>query len=302
MDTLIALNQVDSQTLTPNDRRLASEILRDFARRVQASDILAPALVVQEPDFKRFEWPVTNRLELLINALDAPIEPDDGRFHTLCEQDPLVVIICGLCLTKKKILRINQDLWDEVLRQAQTASQRLGPQFLHHTQINEIVAGTSGNFKQRFDQTKRYAGSISHMTMRGVPSYFYPMSDALKFRNLISLAFNRTVTAYLPAIEFKDACIRLTVLFDQEFLARLTGVVIENYDAEGCVLEALKEKIAPILGDDVLQACQKTQMWAQESKDKLTTQCVTCNVVPGQVIVLDVFVDWQEGIAFVNKT
>jgi hypothetical protein len=62
------------------------------------------------------------------------------------------------------------------------------------------------------------------------------MSDALKFRGLINLAFNRTVTAYLPAIEVRDACIRLTVLFNQEFLTKLTGVVIEFYETGKCAL------------------------------------------------------------------
>ncbi|KAG6979694.1 hypothetical protein FocnCong_v010006 [Fusarium oxysporum f. sp. conglutinans] len=301
MDTLITLSQVDSQTLTTSDRRIGLGILRDFTRRAEASDVLAPALVVQESGFRKFEWATTNRLALLINALN---EPDDDRLHTLCDQDPLVVIICGLCLNKKKIRRMSQDLWDEVLRQAQTASKRLGPQLLHQTQINETVKGTSGNFKQRFDQIKRdvVTGSISHIMMRGLFCHCFPMSDALKFRGLINLAFNRTVTAYLPAIEVRDACIRLTVLFNQEFLTKLTGVVIEFYETAGCVLKALKEEVAPILGDDVLQASQKTQMWMEDPKDEPTTQCVTCNVIAGQVIVLDVFVEMQECIAFVNRT
>ncbi|KAF6516123.1 hypothetical protein HZS61_004864 [Fusarium oxysporum f. sp. conglutinans] len=149
--------QVDSQTLTTSDRRIGLGILRDFTRRAEASDVLAPALVVQESGFRKFEWATTNRLALLINALN---EPDDDRLHTLCDQDPLVVIICGLCLNKKKIRRMSQDLWDEVLRQAQTASKRLGPQLLHQTQINETVKGTSGNFKQRFDQIKRDVNSM----------------------------------------------------------------------------------------------------------------------------------------------
>ena len=66
--------------------------------------------------------------------------------------------------------------------------------------------------------------------MRGMPCYCYAISHALTFRGLISLAFNRTVTAYVPTPPVPDACIRLTVLFDPNFLSELTGAVPEFYD------------------------------------------------------------------------
>jgi hypothetical protein len=66
--------------------------------------------------------------------------------------------------------------------------------------------------------------------MRGLPCYCYTISNASKFHGLISLAFNRTVTAYVPTPPVPDACIRLTIQFDQNFLAELTGVVPEFYD------------------------------------------------------------------------
>jgi hypothetical protein len=58
--------------------------------------------------------------------------------------------------------------------------------------------------------------------------------------------------------------------------------------------------VGPTLGEDVLKACQKTSLWAEEPQD-FDTRCVICKVVPGHVIIMDVFVEMQECVEFVNS-
>lgn len=62
----------------------------------------------------------------------------------------------------------------------------------------------------------------------------------------------------------------------------------------------LKSAVVENLGEDVLRAMQSSQTWAEDPPDQPTTRCGKCRVIPGQVIIVDVFIDMSECVTFVN--
>jgi hypothetical protein len=145
MDTVLALNDVDSQALTLPKRQQALELCRMFTRRVEMWETLADALIIREPTFKKFSWQSIYRLEIMLDLLE---HSDDERISVLHDYDPLVVIICGLCMTKKRIQRMSFELWNDLLREAAEISKQLGPLLLHNQQISETVRASGAKHYQ----------------------------------------------------------------------------------------------------------------------------------------------------------
>ncbi|KAH6889927.1 hypothetical protein B0T10DRAFT_487112 [Thelonectria olida] len=198
MDVFHDMAKVDSQSLTSSDRKRALDLCRKFIHQAEASEALADALNAQQPNFQGFGWLSIERLETLIKALDSS---DDDRINTLGNLDPVVIIVCGLSLSTKKIKRMSADSWAEILRQAQVASTRLRRIILHDGKIAKVVMESSRTFKQRYEQLLKDNATalpqISQIMMQGLPYYSYTISHASKFDGLFDLAFNRVVAAYL---------------------------------------------------------------------------------------------------------
>jgi hypothetical protein len=70
---------------------------------------------------------------------------------------------------------------------------------------------------------------------------------------------------------------------------------IDSYDLRG-----LKSQVSPVFGQDVFEAIRKATKWNEDSANDRTTGCVNCKVIPGQVIVVDLFLEYNECIAFIN--
>lgn len=254
MDAIRAMAEVDCQALTPTGRNTLIGLCREFIRQTEALEALADALDADQPDFQGFGWTALERLDTLIKAMGS--SDRDDKISTLLDLDPFVVVICGLSLSTKKIKRMRNDLWSEILRQAQTAAERLRPLILRNDKVTQLVKDSGNeNFRQSqahgpttcssfllvlqltkpgYEQSRKDHGSaqgqISHIMMHGLPCYSYTVSYSSKFRTLIDLALHRVVAAYLPTVP-ADACIRLTTQFDESLLQALIGYLPEFYDS-----------------------------------------------------------------------
>jgi hypothetical protein len=102
-------------------------------------------LAITDLNFKQFGSVAVERLELLIKEID---NSEDDRISSLNDVDPLVVVVCGLSLSTKKITRMAVGKWDEVVRQAEEAARRLEPQLLHNKQIGDIITKAEVKFTQ----------------------------------------------------------------------------------------------------------------------------------------------------------
>ncbi|KAH7471786.1 hypothetical protein FOMA001_g12897 [Fusarium oxysporum f. sp. matthiolae] len=107
--------------------------------------LLEDTLAITALNFKQFGFVAVERLELLIKEID---NSKDDRIRSLKDVDPLVVVVCGLSLSTKKITRMAVEKWDEVVRQAEEAARRLEPQLLHNKQISDIITKAEVEFTQ----------------------------------------------------------------------------------------------------------------------------------------------------------
>lgn len=70
---------------------------------------------------------------------------------------------------------------------------------------------------------------------------------------------------------------------------------IDSYDLKG-----LKRQVSPVFGQDVFDAMRKATKWNEDPQNDGTTGCVNCKVTPGQLIFVDLFLEYNECIAFIN--
>ncbi|EXK75654.1 hypothetical protein FOQG_19580 [Fusarium oxysporum f. sp. raphani 54005] len=297
MDTALELlGQVDIQSLTTSERRLALTRCHAITLQLKATDALQYVRDVQSFEFQF----ATNALSRLKALLDK-IQKDNSRDRLGIFQDfsPELVIVCGLCMTVKDIIRTQADLWDEIITQARPISERLIPYLAQSAQITAAVNSSSNNnFKKRYEALQRDQGifnRISHIKVNDVYCFHYTAPHMPGLELLARLSYTGTVALYMPDLP-RDGLLRITMRWDENFLAGLFAYQTEVHDAAGFVAYSIRAHVAQYLGAYISSAIETSDMRAAELPENIVTQCVKCQGFPGQVIMVDVTVSKAECI------
>lgn len=144
----------------------------------------------------------------------------------------------------------------------------------------------------------------------------YTIPHGTQFCSMTAFAISGTVTAYVPIIPV-DCCVRFTTLFNEGLFRSLFGyqpsvcdigkasflpsrVPLTVVSPGPFPLLALKDQVASMLGEDTFSAIQTSFTWAKGT-NAATTECVKGIVYIGHVIVVDVMMNRNVCIEWVNS-
>ncbi|KAH6988782.1 hypothetical protein BKA56DRAFT_574587 [Ilyonectria sp. MPI-CAGE-AT-0026] len=274
--------------------------MRQKLRQVEASAALRIALDAELPDFTGFHHVPLSRLKTLFASLG----DHDKNLASLRELGTQTNVVLGLCLSTRKIKRMDPDDLAEFTKQAEAIGSRLQPFIYTSLEIARAIEASKNEgliqiFNEEVGEFIASRTRTSYIVVWNTFScYAHSVPHGLKYRGLTALAFQRVVTVYTPLDLNVDCGIRLTTLFDEDLLESLFGYRAD-YHTDGSVLHALRHQIAPRLGEDVLKAVEPTAMWSQGANPTMT-ECIRAVVYAGHTITIDVVVKREKGIAFVN--
>ncbi|KAJ6438072.1 hypothetical protein O9K51_09494 [Purpureocillium lavendulum] len=140
MDLVNNLRSFDPQSLPSSQLDQAVGLLEIAVLRAKAAAQLRPAFVAESADFQGFGRVALQRLEALIQYVF--LTPDSlsiERIKVLRDLDAISFIVCGLCLSKKTLTRLDKALFEEVVRQARGSSHRLVNTIIASNEIAEIA-------------------------------------------------------------------------------------------------------------------------------------------------------------------
>lgn len=264
MDVVQGLGSFDPQGLSPDQLQQAIDRLGIAALRAKAAAQLQPAFVAESAGFQGFGHIALQRLESTLQYVF--ITPDSlatEKIKALRELDAISFIVCGLCLSKKSLVRLDRDLFKEVVRQARGSSHRLVNIIITSDEVADVVRKSGAEvFKQstsinantwtailmRLDLDQLLELRIgaqspeASLSLAGLPSWCYsvPSRRTNKFGRLVASAVGGAVSTYIPIRpEYADCLIRVVMTFNDNLLKTLFGMENQEYKAGMAFVTAL---------------------------------------------------------------
>lgn len=290
---------VNTQTLSTTTRQQLIDSCRRLLRQAEVSAELGPSLAAELPEFKSFSKQALLRLANLVGA------HRQEKAGVLQECDPLTLTIVGLSVSTRKLQRMDAEDVTEILSQALSLKDRNGKVFLRDRQIQKVIQEHGSEAFKRGYQSLVMEDVFSKtfpqvdVQFEGSQCHLYTIPHGTQFCSMTAFAISGTVTAYIPIIPV-DCCVRFTTLFNEDLFRSLFGYQLSACDIGPLPLLALKDQVASTLGEDTFSAIQTSFIWAKGT-NAATTECVKGVVYIGHVIVVDVMMNRNVCIEWVNS-
>lgn len=163
MDIIQLLRSFDPHGMSSDQLRQAVDCLAIAGLKAKAAAQLQPAFVAESAEFQGFSRLSLQRLESTLQ--DVFLTPDSlstEKIEALRELDVTSFIVCGLCLSKKTLVRLDRALFEEIVRQARGSSHRLVNIIIASSEVAEVVRKSgSETFTQSRHITAAYLLSVS---------------------------------------------------------------------------------------------------------------------------------------------
>ncbi|KJZ69184.1 hypothetical protein HIM_11417 [Hirsutella minnesotensis 3608] len=199
MDIVQGLRSFDPQGLSSDQLRQAVDLLAIAAIRAKAAAQLQPAFVAESAEFQGFGRLALQRLESTLQYVF--VTPDSlatAKIEVLRGLDAISFIVCGLCLSKKTLVRLDKALFEEVVRQARGSSHRLVNIIMASDEVAEVVRKSGA---EAFKQSRPITAT-----------YLERDSDGIRSRSIIGAPDRRTIARSVTV----DGWSSFLVLFGSE--------------------------------------------------------------------------------------
>ena len=116
------------------------ESINLLATKANATKLLRPALVAQSPSFSGFNRACLTRFEAFLQCVfvttgSIPVH----RASSLQSLSVIPLIVCGVSLNKKALIRTEKKVFDAVIQLAQDATPKLGPALITDKNLRRIL-------------------------------------------------------------------------------------------------------------------------------------------------------------------
>ncbi|RKL31037.1 hypothetical protein BFJ70_g9782 [Fusarium oxysporum] len=303
MDKVTSLKSIDLSTLNREELSTCMGLCKEASFTFQARSLLHD--VLQAKSIQDIDNVSLGRLTRLLEHVFGLGKPS-RRASALRNLELISFIVIGLSIPLKNLDRMEQGLFDAVLRQADEAVPRVGS-FLLKDQISKIIYESKAeDLKASLNLLYQVVPTSNHLLFRDLECWHFVIGKNAFFKELISLSMTRTVTVYInkhiDKQTMKTGAIRITVAFDADLLQTLFAFHTGKHNVEKAIElpSAVKSQIRPSLGSDTLDAIQSTERWTAEESE-LTTTCVTATVFPGHCIQILIHIGQEWCMNFVNS-
>ncbi|KAH7478378.1 hypothetical protein FOMA001_g9761 [Fusarium oxysporum f. sp. matthiolae] len=236
MDKVTSLKSIDLSALSREELSTCMGLCKEASFTFQARSLLHDALQVKSIQDNVSLGRLTRLLEH-VYGLGKP----SRRASALRNLELIPFIVIGLSIPLKNLDRMEQGLFDEVLRQADEAVPRVGT-FLLKEQISKIIyeskaedlkASSWHTYPNKkalliiigLNLLYQDVPTSNHLLFRDRECWHFVIGKNAFFKELISLSMTRTVTVYINKYidkqTMKTGAIRITVAFDADLLQNL---------------------------------------------------------------------------------
>ncbi|RKK18058.1 hypothetical protein BFJ66_g999 [Fusarium oxysporum f. sp. cepae] len=268
MDKVTSLKSIDLSALSREELSTCMGLCKEASFIFQARSLLHEALQPKSIYDNVSLGRLTRLLEHVFGGKPS------RRASALRNLELIPFIVIGLSIPLKNLDRMEQGLFDAVLRQADEAVPRVGTSLLKE-QISKIIYESKAeDLKANLNLLYQDVQTSNHLLFRDRECWHFVIGKNAFFKELISLSMTRTVTVYINKhIPMKTGAIRITVAFDADLLQNLFAFHMGKHNVEKAIElpSAVKSQIIPSLGSDTFNAIQSTERWMAEESEPTTT-------------------------------